>query len=383
MLPTDPREFNHLGDSYYQVGEFKTLSKVLALEKAGGDVSQVRFHWMDHVWSQMDMTQEPKPSWNDLLRIRAWQLRDRYSHVGLFYSGGWDSHTALMAFVNNKIPLDEILIYDKTSHIEDAELEDCYQSAQRIINEHGLRTRITRVEVPWDYHAKIYQEYQQDWIYLPGSHLCFNKTARVVQHEKQKELLDVKRAHRGSSACYIEAHDKPRVTLYNGRWSTFYVDAAMGAYMGSGDHSGATLFYFSKDLPELHLKQVHMSVKYFEYKLNTDTSFTPETIHAVQSFRRPDMYPEYNQAIGRTCGPNHSAQHGLAKNNTLDTPQRTEMKRLMNFTRDYVDNIYNIYEGGLNRIRDLTGVDVINGQLPVLLSQQYFIRDFCRVGEVV
>jgi hypothetical protein len=59
------------------------------------------------------------------------------------------------------------------------------------------------------------------------------------------------------------------------------------------------------------------------------------------------------------------------------------MKRLLNFTRDYVDNIYNIYEGGLDRIRDLTGVDVINGQLPVLLSQQYFIRDFCRVGEVV
>ena len=381
MLQTNPNELTRIGDSYYQVGNFKTLSKVLALEKANGNSTRVQFRWMDDTWDCMNMTQEPKATWDDLLRTRAQQLRDRYSHVALFYSGGWDSHTALMAFVKNNIPLDEILVYDKTSHVEDVELADSCASAQCIIKEYNLRTRLTSVTVPWDFHAQIYKEYRQNWIYLPGAHLCFNKTVRLLQHEKHQELLEAKQTR--MSACYIEAHDKPRVSLHNGQWSTFYIDAAMGAYIGSGDHDGATLFYFTNDLPELHLKQVHMSIRYFEYKLNTDPTFTAQTIHDVQSFRRPDLYPEYNQAIGRTCGPNLSARHGLAKNNTLDTPQREEMKRLLNFTRDYVDDVYDIYEGGLDRITELTGINVMQGQLPVILSKQYPIRQIQTPGIIV
>jgi hypothetical protein len=383
LLQTNPNELTRIGNCYYQIGNFKTLSKVLALEKANGDSSQVRFHWMDDTWDRINMSQEPATTWDELLRLRAWQLREQYSHVGLFYSGGWDSHTALMAFVKNNIPLDEILLYDKTSHIQDVELDDSRTSAQQIIKEYGLKTRLTSVAIPWNFHAQIYKEYRQDWIYLPGSHLCFNKTVRLVQHEKQQELLEVKRGHSDLSACYIEAHDKPRVSLYNNQWTTFYVDAAMGPYIGSGDQGGATLFYFSDDLPELHLKQVHMSIRYFEYKLNTDPTFTAQTMHDVQSFRRPDLYPEYNRAIGRTCGPNYSAQHGLAKNNTLDTPQREEMKRLLNFTRDYVDDVYDIYEGGLGRITELTGINVMQGQLPVILSKQYPIRQIQTPGIIV
>ena len=141
MLQTNPNELTRIGDSYYQVGNFKTLSKVLALEKANGNSTRVQFRWMDDTWDCMNMTQEPKATWDDLLRTRAQQLRDRYSHVALFYSGGWDSHTALMAFVKNNIPLDEILVYDKTSHVEDVELADSCASAQCIIKEYNLRTR--------------------------------------------------------------------------------------------------------------------------------------------------------------------------------------------------------------------------------------------------
>jgi hypothetical protein len=210
---------------------------------------------------------------------------------------------------------------------------------------------------------------------------CFNKTIRVLQHETQKELLDVKRPYSHVSSCYIEAHDRPRITFHDNKWYTFYVDSALAAYMAT-ESGGSEMFYFTPDLPELHLKQVYMSMKYFEYKLNSDPTFTPQSIHDVQSFRRPDLYPEYNQALGRTCGPSRIAQHGGQKNNTLMTPKKQEMMKLLTHTQNYIDDIYRIYENGLRKISEISGHDAVNGEVPSICSKFYFLRNFKPVGPI-
>jgi hypothetical protein len=122
MRDIDVNDPKRIGYCYWQVGDFKTISKVTALEKAGGDISKVKFYWLDDVWDKMDLTKEPTLSWDDLLKIRCWQLRDKYQYLVLCYSGGWDSSTALSAFVSNNIPIDEILIYDRNSYLDDDEV---------------------------------------------------------------------------------------------------------------------------------------------------------------------------------------------------------------------------------------------------------------------
>ena len=44
---------------YYQVGERRTSSKILALEWAQGDIDQVTFHWRENEFDQIDWTTEP------------------------------------------------------------------------------------------------------------------------------------------------------------------------------------------------------------------------------------------------------------------------------------------------------------------------------------
>ena len=57
---------------------------------------------------RIDWTAEPAEALADLYRQRAQQLRDAYDYLILMYSGGSDSHQAMMAFVNAGIHLDEV-----------------------------------------------------------------------------------------------------------------------------------------------------------------------------------------------------------------------------------------------------------------------------------
>ena len=364
-----------IGHTYWQVDNFKTISKIAALERAGGDIKKVRFHWMDETWDQQDWTQEPQTSWAELLRMRVWQLRDRYDHLALFYSGGWDSHTALMAFIDNKVPLDEIIIWDRRDYLEDVEVDDAYRTAEQLIRKHGLKTHISTYEIPWDYHANIYKSVGKDYIYLPGCQLCFNQTTRVVQHEVSDGLKAIKNKNSQISSCYIEAHDKPRVNLYQGKWYQFYMDSAMYVYLGKG---GSEMFYFTPDLPELHIKQTYMSMQYFEQLLNTYPGATEQLVHRVQGFDEPALYAEWNRHIGRVCGPNYSAQHGLMKKDLLRSPRVEQLVKLLGHTEKWQQEIYDIYAGGLEQIREISHgeIDIFAGDMPGIMSKQYYIKDF-------
>jgi len=366
---TDP---GRIGFLYYQVGHYKTISKIAALEYAGGDISKVKFYCMDNDWDKIDITKEPQTSWDDLLKIRAWQLRDRYKYVALMYSGGWDSHTVLMTYIKNNIPLDEVIIWDRTNYQEDTEISDAYQTAKKLISDHNLKTKLTVYEVPWDHHAKIYKEAGEDYLYLPGCQLCFNQTARIVNHETLDNFLVIKNQHALGSAVFIEAHDKPRVNLWDGRWYHFYIDASMYQYIGKG---ASEMFYLTPHLPELQLKQAYMAIRYFEYKMSIIPNSNPGLVHEIQSFKHPNLYPEWNQHIGRVCQDNHSSIYGGIKHNPL-TPKRTELYKLINHTKEYIDDIYNIYDSGLAKVKALLGPDAEEGEIPAIMSKQYYMRDF-------
>jgi hypothetical protein len=360
------------------VGDYKTISKVAALERAGGDFSKVKFHMMDDTWDKVDVTKDPTMSWHDLLKFRAWQLRDKYQHVYLLYSGGWDSHTALMAFVDNGVPLDGIVVYDRSSYVHDLEQEDAYKNAEKIIKDHNLNTKLISYDIPWDYHATIYKQAKEDWIYLPGCQLCFNQTSRIVKHEALASLLKIKDQHKFGTAVFVEAVDKPRVNLRDGKWYQFFVDASIYPYVGKG---GSELFYFTPDLPELQLKQAHMSIRYFENKINSTPGAGEELVHKVQGNSVTGLFPEWNRAMGRTCSTNQSAIHGLAKSlRERKMPGQPEVQHLLSFNQNYVDAVYDIYKAGLEKTKSITGIDLMKNDLPAIISKQYYMRDF--IGKV-
>ena len=59
------------------------------------------YHW----------TQEPHESWDELIKNHALYFRDNYTHLSILFSGGQDSNYILNTFLNNKIKVDEIIVY--------------------------------------------------------------------------------------------------------------------------------------------------------------------------------------------------------------------------------------------------------------------------------
>jgi len=374
LLTIDSSDPRLIGDIYWQVDDFKTISKLQAIQKAGGDIGRVQYHWMDQTWENYDMSVDPVLSWDELLKIRAWQLRDRYGYLVLCYSGGWDSTPVLMTFARHNIPLDEIIIWDRREYMDDPEIPDAVEYAKKVVNEYHMTTKITVFDVPWDYHARIFEQAGEDYIFLPGCQMSFNQTTRILKQDVLDTYLDIKKKFTEDQVCFIEAHDKPRVNLYDGKWYQFYVDSAMYSYYGKGI---TEMFYFSDQLPELHAKQVHMSIRYFENLLQADLTLTPDIVHKVQGFSDKRLYAEWNQHIGRISSPNYSAIHGLGKPTNMVDISKRELSKITGHTKQHMQKIYSIWKNGHQKVKEITGVDVANGEtVPAIISKQHYVRDF-------
>lgn len=95
---------------YWTVNEEVFYSKYHALVRAGEINAEVKFHYHNNVWMNFNRNQLGKLSLETLYKQRAYQLRDRYDYLILYYSGGADSHNILKTYIDNKIPIDEICV---------------------------------------------------------------------------------------------------------------------------------------------------------------------------------------------------------------------------------------------------------------------------------
>jgi hypothetical protein len=98
---------------YYQVGDYKTTNKLLAVEAAGGDISRVHFYFADDEHCRHDWTCEPEESIHALVDQRVRALRDQHQYLALWYSAGYDSHTILDSILRTNTRLDEILVFSR------------------------------------------------------------------------------------------------------------------------------------------------------------------------------------------------------------------------------------------------------------------------------
>jgi len=95
----------------YICGGITFLSKFKALEYANQiNSGVVRFYYHDHIWDSFDKRLLGKIPLTTLYKERAQQLRDKYDHLVLHYSGGADSNNILHTFLVNNIKLDEVSV---------------------------------------------------------------------------------------------------------------------------------------------------------------------------------------------------------------------------------------------------------------------------------
>ena len=74
-------------------------------------LSKIRVNYnKSNGFEEYDWTQEPH-GLGKLIKNHALYFRDNYTHLSILFSGGQDSNYILNTFLNNKIKVDEIIVY--------------------------------------------------------------------------------------------------------------------------------------------------------------------------------------------------------------------------------------------------------------------------------
>jgi len=287
---------------FYTVGEFKTYSKLEAIEFSGKVKQKVDWNFNRAVFENFDWTHEPPGSLEFWYEQRARQLREKYDYLVLWYSGGADSHNALMSFVNNNIFIDEIAQYHN--------LEVEHGNKQAWLNEEVFATSapITQDLIannPTYHHTKhrlvdlsdlqikvlVNDDNKWDYFYKSGTHPSPNVLARSHLREVIPDycaLID-----QGKSVCFIHGSEKPIVEQHDDQWYVSFCDmldnaVSLRTQMLNREWEHDELFYWTPDMPQLAAKQAHI-VKRFLSQL------TPSSIDNIHVSSYDKLYDEYGR----------------------------------------------------------------------------------------
>lgn len=355
---------------YWVAKDKKFYSKIAALEVANYNIKDVSFYFMDSVFDNIDWSKDIEISWGDLLKIRCQQLRNKFDHLCLWYSGGWDSHTVLQSFIKSNIPLDEIIIFNRT-YMKDEEINDAINYAKYVKKNIWNNLKLTIIEITYKDTLLPYTSNKEEWLFGPGCSLRFSKNQRSYIHSTNTGLLKSIQASRGKR-CDIEGKDKPRVHLHNNNWYSYMTDTTCQLTIGSSIEN----FYFSSDLPELHVKQTQMVINWME----TLPDISEKLVHQVQQVTNNEktLYHLWNMAIGRTCMNNTSAYYGKMKLQIVEKINNIECSKLENFAQSEIKNVWKTYTNGIDYLKKMMNSSY-EEIIPTLVSKSYFVKKFTSV----
>lgn len=254
---------------YYSVGAWRTYSKLEALEAMRRTNTHVEWHFEDEHWSRVDWLKEPAATLSELYARRAWQIRRKYDHVVLMYSGGIDSQNILDTFVVNNIPIDEIAT--QNYHKADPRPMSYFHGEQTLVSypylqnlrERGVRFRHRSLDLS-DIAAQLMDdpEIANNYTYLNNVGWGWNRLAKSMVRDRCQEwrrLVDS-----GKRLALIWGTDKPRVYLEDERLCVKFIDLVIDTVvtpwtqMQGREYEHDEFFYWSTDLPELVVKQGHV-----------------------------------------------------------------------------------------------------------------------------
>jgi len=106
---------------FFEVGKEKFYSKLDAIKHSMATGQEVTWNFNNTVFSKQDWTAEPEKDIRTMYRERAQAIRDQFDYVVIMFSGGADSTTVLDSFIDNNIPVDEIVMNQWIKYQSDKE----------------------------------------------------------------------------------------------------------------------------------------------------------------------------------------------------------------------------------------------------------------------
>jgi hypothetical protein len=253
---------------YYQVGDFKTYSKIEAIELSTvwGKFPKWRFN--DLEFSAYDWTREPAKSLPELYADRARQLRDHYDHIVIFYSGGIDSENIIDTFVSNGIKFEEIATMnyhsidpDPDSYFNTEQTKVSYPKISALQTQ-GIQFRHRWIDIS-DISKQILSEpkYRLERGYYNNSHWGTSVMGKSYIRDIIPDYQ--KMAEQGKKVVFVWGSEKPRVFMDQGRFCVKFIDIVDNGISPRTQMLGREweydeLFYWAPECADIICKQAHI-----------------------------------------------------------------------------------------------------------------------------
>ena len=226
----------------YTCGDEKILGKVTAIKQEG----TIHFH-APVEYEKFDFTQEPEENWEDLIKLELQKIRNTYSYVRFFYSGGIDSHCLLEVILKYNIFIDEIVAIKSGISSADHEVINFVEPFLKKIQTQIPKTKIT-IKCPTiqnyiDYYKN--PNWVEDWFKEDFNNPSFHFRILCQDIHTSSIGFDNK-----ENECNIQGKEKPLLLYHKGGWYTYFIDNQV-------EYAEGHVFPYI-DNPKIHAKQSYM-----------------------------------------------------------------------------------------------------------------------------
>lgn len=259
---------------YYKVNDRLFSNKYDAVMFAQQTNSEVSWYFFDEVFDKVNWKIEPTLSLNELYRIRAQQIREKYDYIIVFCSGGADSNNVIRTFLDNNIHVDEVIgiapmeglrnwEFDEKNLSEDNTISEVKYAMFPLFNEIANRNPNIKLTIN-DYFNDVINQKDEQWTF----DACGNIVTVLTSH-----FTDVGRLphidrliQQGKRIGLVYGTDKPVIRVDSNN-DLYFVFADSGInYLNMPDsreypNVDRVLFYWTPDLPDLLVKQAHIVAK--------------------------------------------------------------------------------------------------------------------------
>jgi hypothetical protein len=255
---------------YWQVNGRCFFEKIKCLQYASKIKNyNITYHLFDNEFGSLDWASDQIFNLDELYKRRAQQIRDKYKYVMVAFSGGADSRNLLNTFLENNIPIEEIVSYYPIQ--ASAKLMNKFdatdKSANNAIFEYYLACQPTLQEISKKYpNIKItiidYTEYSIDIINSdqPEKLIKYGTTLGIYNAgERMLSNMLKNYSEKYNSACCVYGIDKPNIVydIVNKRLGFNQSDFAHNKckFEIDGYYPNIEPFYSTPNMPEIMLAQ--------------------------------------------------------------------------------------------------------------------------------
>ena len=218
-------------------------------------------------FDNVEWDKEPEESWEDMLHIRAQQIRDSNNYVRIWYSGGADSHTMLKAFIDNNIWPDEIACvrYSLDNSFDGRVNQEINNGAIPYLQSLNLpeSVKVTIVDIDGRKYLHFLQRsYRDDRVRRTDTAYSLKPSS-----DKWFDLMPQMFVSDSSKRADVFGNNKAKPYVIDNKWFIAIHDCNYGS-MDISAHNNIleTPFYTTPDYPELHCKQAHLVKNYLQKK---------------------------------------------------------------------------------------------------------------------